>query len=282
VDLPRMEEGGLDAVLFGLYTVPFIEADGFGNILAAIDRVERAERDSNGRFELVRSGAGLRAARERGVRAGLLSLEGVQCLAGDVERLNTLLDRGVVSVSLAHFQANEACRPAAGMGRKDDEGLTGFGRDLVRYLGHRGAMVDLVHINRKGFFEAIYHATGPVLVSHTGVTGVHSHWRNIDDEQIEAVADRGGVVGVIFHRSFLGGSGLDALVRHVEHIIKVGGEGVAALGSDFDGGARPLRGFKDVTGLPAIRRALERGLTPRQVDGVMGDNAMTLLERALW
>ncbi|MFC1610154.1 dipeptidase [Myxococcota bacterium] len=281
LDLPRMEEGGLDAQLFGLVGVP-IEPDSFGTINEMIDRLERAERDAEGRFVLVRSAGELREARARGARAGMLSLEGAHALRGSIDRAAWLLQRGVISFGLAHLHANEACSPAYGLGKDRGQGLTEFGRELVAYLGHHGAMVDLAHINRKGFFEAVYHATGPIFVSHTGVCGVKRHSRNIDDEQIQAIADRGGVVGVIFSRGFLGGSDLGTLVRHVQHIIKVGGEEVAALGSDFDGWVVPPRGLKDVRGLPALRQALsDAGLTARQVDGVMGDNAMALFERAL-
>ena len=96
-----------------------------------------------------------------------------------------------------------------------------------------------------------------------------------------AIADRGGVMGVIFSRGFLGGSDVDAVIKHIRHIVDVGGEAAAALGSDFDGFVVPVRGLRDITGLPALREALSRaGLPARVVDGVMGDNALRMLEAA--
>ncbi|MBI3180305.1 MAG: membrane dipeptidase [Deltaproteobacteria bacterium] len=281
VDLPRMEAAGLDAQLFGLVALP-IEPDPFASVNAMIDRVEAAAAESRGGFRLVRSAGEVRAARAAGARAGLLSIEGVHPLRGDLSRVDALAARGVISFGLAHFHANEACRPARGLGRHDASGLTDFGRELVAHLGARHLLVDLTHVNRAGYFEALARAPGPVFVSHTGACGAHPHWRNLDDEQIRALAERGGIAGVIFARGFLGGKDLSAVVRHVQHLIKVGGESIAALGSDFDGFVVPVRGLRDVTGLPALREALARAaLSPRVIDGVMGDNALRFLEHAL-
>ncbi len=280
VDLPRMREASLDAQLFGLVSLP-VEGDPINTIHSLIDRVEAAALRSNGRFEIVRTVAELRAARARGAYAGLLSIEGVHPLGGRIERADALIDRGVISFGLAHFHANEACYPAVGIGMRSDAGLTHFGHQLVEHLETRNVLLDLTHINRVGFFDALEHFDGGVLVSHTGVEGAHRHWRNLDDEQVRAIADHGGVIGVIFSRGFLGGSGIDAVVRHIRHIVDVGGESVAALGSDFDGFVVPVRGLRDITGLPALRETLSRaGLQARVVDGVMGDNALRMIEEA--
>lgn len=280
VDLPRMRQAGLDAQLFGLVTLP-TEADPINTIHSLIDRVEAAVHQSDGGFEIVRTAAELRAARARGAHVGMLSIEGVHPLGGRIERADALIDRGVISFGLAHFHANEACYPAKGLGQRPTEGLTDFGHELVEHLERRRVLLDLTHINRVGFFDALEHFKGCVFVSHTGVAGAHRHWRNLDDEQVRAIADRGGVIGVIFSRGFLGGSGIDAVVRHIRHIVDVGGEAVAALGSDFDGFVVPVRGLRDVTGLPALREALSRdGLPARVVDGVMGENALQMLETA--
>ena len=278
VDLPRMAKGRLDVQLFGLVALP-IEGDPFGTINGMIDRLEVDAQRSEGRFQLARSWAEGAAAITTGARVGLLSIEGVHPLRGKLSRAQALLDRGVISFGLCHFHANEACRPAKGLGRDDRQGLSAFGRELVTYLGEQGAAVDLTHINRKGFDEAVAHARGPVLVSHTGVNGAHPHWRNLDDEQIRAVADSGGVIGIIFARNFLGGSDVSAVVRHLQHLIRIGGDQVASLGSDFDGFVVPPRGLGDVSRLDVLANALEdAGLPAKTVEGIMGDNAARFLQ----
>jgi membrane dipeptidase len=140
-------------------------------------------------------------------------------------------------------------------------------------------IVDLAHINRRGFFDALAIATKPAMVSHTGVAGAHAHWRNIDDEQLRAVADNGGCVGIIFAREYLGGVSLDAVVDHLVHVIDVAGEDVPALGSDFDGFVRPPEGLEDVGALPNLTvRLAARGVPPRVLEKILGGNVLRVLD----
>ena len=281
VDLPRLSEVGMDAQMFGLVALP-MEQDPLGTIHAMIDRLESAARGVEEEFRLLRAPKNFSEFLGRGGCVGLLSIEGVHPLRGKLERAAGLMARGVVSFGLAHFHANEACAPAFGLGADPERGLTPFGKDLVSYLGERGAMIDLAHINRRGFFEVLERAQGPVFVSHTGVSGAHASWRNIDDAQVRAVADRGGVVGVLFARGFVGGRDADAVARHLEHILNIGGEDHPALGSDFDGFVVPVRGLRDVSGLPALREVLRRrGHAQRVIDKIMGENAARFLGQAL-
>jgi membrane dipeptidase len=140
-------------------------------------------------------------------------------------------------------------------------------------------VVDLAHINRKGFFDVLAVSTAPPMVTHTGVSGVHPHWRNIDDEQIRAVADKGGCVGIIFAKRFLGGKSVEAVVDHLCHVIDVAGEDVPALGSDFDGFVIPPTGLEDVSCMPNLTVALSRrGVPVRVLEKLLGGNVLRVLE----
>jgi membrane dipeptidase len=110
------------------------------------------------------------------------------------------------------------------------------------------------------------------------VLGVHEHWRNIDDEQLRAVADNGGCVGVIFAKRFLGGAGIESVVDHILHIIDVAGEDVPALGSDFDGFVVPPRGLEDIAAMPNLTAALSaRGVGRDTLKKILGENALRVL-----
>jgi membrane dipeptidase len=151
----------------------------------------------------------------------------------------------LLRVTLMHLTDSPLGATSSPLGRSRGRGgLTATGRAMVEALSERRILVDLAHASRRTFFDALdtvdaIPAALPPLVSHTGVSGVHRSWRNLDDDQIRAIADRGGVIGIMYHRGFLGRParrvGADAVVRHLEHAIAVGGEEVAALGSDWDG-----------------------------------------------
>jgi len=122
----------------------------------------------------------------------------------------------------------------------------------------------------------------PPVVTHTGIAGVQPSWRNLDDEQIRAIADRGGVIGIMYHRGFLGRPpwkvGADAIVRHLEHAIAVGGEDIAALGSDWDGMIVTPRDMPTCLELPVlVDRMLTRGWKPDRIARVLGGNALRLV-----
>ncbi len=144
-----------------------------------------------------------------------------------------------------------------------------------------GVLVDLAHINKRGFMDACAAATRPPIVSHTGVLGAFDHWRNIDDEQLRAVADRGGVIGVIFCPRYVGGGGIDAVVRHMVHILDVAGEDAPALGSDWDGFIVPTRDLADPRGLPLLTDALlKTGVAERVVGKILRENVVRVLAEA--
>ena len=149
----------------------------------------------------------------------------------------------------------------------------------MRECGRTGVIVDLAHINRRGFFDVLELATLPVMVSHTGVLGVHQHWRNIDDEQLRAVARNGGCIGIIFARRYLGGASIESVVDHLLHVIDVAGEDVPALGSDFDGFVVPPDGLEDVAALPNLTVALSRrGVGTRVLEKILGGNVLRVLD----
>ena len=156
---------------------------------------------------------------------------------------------------------------------------------MIEALDERRILVDLAHASRRTFFDAlaVHDRTVPPVVTHTGVSGVHPSWRNLADDQIRAVADRGGVIGIMYHRGFLGRPsrrvGAEAIVRHLEHTIAVGGEEAAALGSDWDGLIVTPRDMPTCLELPVlVDRMLSRRWPEDRIRRVLGTNALRLIE----
>lgn len=278
VDLPRMRDGGQAAQVFGLVSFPWRRHGPAKVVHRQIDLVERSVARLADELALVRTPDELLAARRAGKRAAFLSIEGAHALEGELANAEAFARRGVRSLGLLHFSANDAGAPAYGRGADARQGLTDFGRALVDELDRLGVLVDLAHISRAGFMEAAARTNKPPIVSHTGVTGVQPHWRNIDDEQIRAVANKGGCIGVIFAPRYLGADGVTRVVEHLLHIAKVGGEDTPALGSDWDGLVTPPSDLRDPRDLPALTQALlDRDVSPGAIAKFLGKNVLRVL-----
>lgn len=279
VDLPRMIEGGVGAQFFGLVSIPFPTRGLAAVIDEQIDRLDAAVAQAPHRIHKARTGDDVRRAASSGAIAGLLGIEGGHALEGDIDKLDHFARRGVRYLGLCHFSANELCYPAYGRGRRDDDGLTRFGIEVVERAADLGVIVDLAHINKRGFLDACAHSKYPTIVSHTGVLGAFDHWRNIDDAQLRAIADKGGAVGVIFCPRYLGGDGIDPVVKHLRHIIDVCGEDAPALGSDWDGFIIPTNDLCDAARLPLLTDALlAAGFSETTIAKILRDNVLRVLD----
>lgn len=280
VDVPRMIEGGMGGQFFGLVSLP-LTAHARGPLRTIHEQIDTLDEAIARRPELLskaRTAAEVDACRRGGRTAALLGIEGAHALEGDLDNVDAFARRGVRYLGLLHFSANAAGYPAYGRGRSDSEGLTAWGRALVDRCEENGVLVDLAHVNRRGFFDACAQANKPPIVSHTGVAGAFAHWRNIDDDQLRAVARLGGCVGVMFCPDYVGGNGLGPVVRHLRHIVDVAGEDTPALGSDWDGFIVPTDRLRDPLGLPLLVDALlAEGLSERSVGKIVRGNVMRVL-----
>lgn len=279
VDLPRLQRGGVTAQVFGLVSAPW---GGRNALVGKLRRrgalIEAAA--EGGELIRARGAEDVRRAEREGRVAALIGVEGSHGLVAD--GLEPFLDeaerQGVVYHGPAHL-FDSGCAPSHIWHRGGARcALTEAGEALVEGLRRRSILLDLAHMPREPFFELCRAATGPLIVSHTGLAGVAPHWRNTDDEQVRAVAALGGVIGVIMTPRYLGRPGAAGVADHLEHLVAVGGEDVAALGSDFDGLVRPPRDMVDAAGLPRITEELvSRGMAERVIRKILGENALRLL-----
>ena len=195
-------------------------------------------------------------ARAEGKHAAFIGIQGGSALDAP-GALNRIPDRLVVRITLVHLYNSSLGVTSAPSVR--DGGLTPAGKDYVRELDARRIFVDLAHIHRRGFFDAVeaHDRSLPLIVTHTGVSGVHEHWRNLDDEQLRAIADTGGTVGIMYHTGFLGpgaeGKRASRVVDHIAHVVKTVGDDHVSLGSDWDGAITTAARHADVPRATATR-----------------------------
>jgi membrane dipeptidase len=231
---------------------------------------------------VVRDHAGYRAARADGRLACFMAVQGANAWSRPEDVART---PQVTRATLVHLTDSPLGATSSPLGRsRGRAGLTDLGRDYVTALNEARVLVDLAHISRRGLWDALdaHDPDLPPVVSHTGVCGVRPSWRNLDDDQIRAVAGRGGVIGIMFHRGFLGRPSwqvtADAVVAHLAHLVAVGGEDVAALGSDYDGMIVPPRELRTVLGLSVlVDHMLAAGFSEDRVGKVLGLNYLRLV-----
>ena len=279
-DFPRMREARISGALWSITTNPLRTADGRARALGRnIHAFKTICEEASQQVVLVRDCAGYRAARAADKHAVVLAIQGGNALDRDPDALSLLEDGSVSAVTLVHLTRSRLGASSAAL-RRDRSGLTNKGRAYIERLNALRVFVDLAHISRRGFFDAleVHDRSQPLLVSHTGVTAVCPSWRNVDDAQLRAVADTGGVVGVIFHGGYLGGSYFSGgtaarIVDHLAHIIDSVGEDHAALGSDWDGAIITPRDMPTCLELPRlVQLMLDRGFSPQRVQKVMSGN----------
>jgi membrane dipeptidase len=287
VDFPRVREACLSGAIWVITTNPARSPEGRAAAFAEnVRRLQGIFESVPDEFTVVRNAREYKAARAGGRHAAFLGIQGGNALDRDLDALDLIPDGLIVRITLVHLSSSRigvTSSPAAGARR--GEGLTGFGKDYVRRLDEKRILVDLAHINREGFFDAVaaHDRSLPLVVTHTGVTGVTPHWRNLDDEQLRSVADTGGTIGVMYQSSFLGdpywGGRSESVFRHVEHIVNTVGEDHASLGSDWDGAICPPRDLTSPLHLPRlVEHMLRRRWTPERIAKVMGGNWLRVVE----
>lgn len=285
-DYPRLREAGFSGVVYDIATNPFRPAAQRLRItLANLEAAQRRIAAWPSDLALVRDHAGYVAARASGKTSMMLSLQGGNAISADPSVLDGDVGDLLHRITLVHLTSSDLGGTNSPLGR--DTGITELGVEVVARCNQRRILVDLAHSGKKTFWDTLRtHASDiPPIVSHTGVEGVRKHWRNIDDDQIRAIADRGGVVGVMYQSSFLAPvlttCPRSAIVDHLEHVIAVSSEDHAAIGTDYDGMIWPPHDLQDVTMHPRlVQDMLDRGWTEQRIQKVLGLNYLRVFDSA--
>ncbi len=285
VDFPRAREAGLTGGTWVITTNPLRSTGSRPDVfLENVRRLQGIFESVPNDFQLVRNVAEYRAARAAGKHGAWIGIQGGNALDRDPDSLDLIPDDLVLRITLVHLSTSRLGVTSAPTWVRKGEGLTALGKEYVKRLNEKKIFVDLAHINREGFFDAVavHDRTQPLMVTHTGVKGVTEHWRNLDDEQLRAVAATGGTVGVMYQSSFLGepywGGRAEAVVRHLDHIVKTVGDDHVSLGSDWDGAICPPRDIATPLELPRlVELFLQHGWSAERIQKVLGGNFLRVV-----
>lgn len=284
-DFPRVREANLAGATWVITTNPLRDpSDRFDALLANLADIKTTFESVPDDFELVTTLSQYRAARARGRHAAFVGIQGGNALEAPQDSVERLPPGSLLRVTLVHLSSSCIGCTSSPLRAGPDSGLSRFGHELVSRLNDARILVDLAHISSAGFWDAVEaHAPHlPFVVTHTGVSGVHRHWRNLDDNQLRAVANSGGVVGVMFHSPFLGDPSWagrsERIADHLAHVVRVAGEDAAAIGSDFDGAITPPRDLSSVLELPRlVEHLLRRNFSEKVIQKILGGNFLRVL-----
>lgn len=307
LDLPRMHDGGFAGGFFALFVPsnpdqahvyqtlnppPYPPVDlntARKGIDEQIEVFEALVADvPNDGFRHCLTAADMNAALRDGAIGAVLHMEGCEAIGADLSGLDALYDRGLRSLGLVWSRDNVFGQgvPFAWPSTADHgDGITEAGKALVKACNQKRIMVDLSHMNLKGFWDIAKLSSAPLVATHSNVHALTPSSRNLTDDQLHAIGESKGMVGLNYAIDFLQNDGsmdrnipAERLIRHLEHMIKIAGEDSVGLGSDFDGATIPLF-LDDVAGLPHLVTAMEQaGFGKALIEKLCHKNWLRVLE----
>lgn len=259
--------------------------------IAMMSLLFRLERQSQGQLRVVLTADDIEDALRQDVLAAILHFEGAEAIDPDLQALDVFYRAGLRSLGPVWSRPNAFAQgvPFAFPSSADTgPGLTEAGRNLVRACNDLGIMLDLSHINERGFWDVADLSTAPLVATHSNVHALCPSARNLTDRQLQAIRESDGMVGLNFHVGFLREDGqpnkdtpLEVMVRHIDYLVEHLGIDRVGLGSDFDGATMPNE-LGDAAGLPRLVEALRaRGYDDASLRKLGHENWVRVL-RATW
>lgn len=210
----------------------------------------------------------------------MLGIENGLALEGRLENIAHFAKRGITYITLCHNGDNDICDSARG--NNTHNGVSAFGEKVIMEMNAKGIMVDLSHAAEKSFYDALDISDLPIVCSHSSCKALCNHPRNLTDEQMKALAQKGGVAHITLYGGFLRQQGdasiIDAM-EHLDHAIKVMGTEHVGLGTDFDGDGG-IKGLADSSELINFtRRLLRKRYSDEDIERIWGGNWLRIMQK---
>jgi membrane dipeptidase len=296
VDIPRLVEGGVDCQVFSHFVEPIYNPVAPARMLQVLG-YSLQEIEKSDKVALATKYSDI--VKNDGKRVSIVvGFEGGEALGQDLRILNVFHRLGLRRLTLTWNNRNaiaDGVRWQRGRG-----GLTEFGAEAVAECNRLGILIDVSHITDQGFWDTLAASKDPVIASHSNCRALCGSMRNLTDEMMKALAEKGGVIGVNYVPFFLTdidygklsagdeaerkkaeGVTVDRVVEHIDHMVEVIGDtDHTGLGSDFDGVPAIAKGLEDVSKLPNLTKALVgRGYSDKEIEKILGGNFLRVIKR---
>ena len=290
VDLHKMNEGRQDATIMVAYLPQPKIGETFSSLVdfdvpgpleyadLIFDKIEEITEANRKYISIARTPGDLYEDKRNGRKSIMLGIENGIALNGQLQNLQHFVQRGVVYITLCHNGDNDICDSARGCNTHG--GVSRFGEQVIREMNRLGIMVDMSHAAEKSFYDALEISSMPIVCSHSSSRALCDHPRNLTDDQMRALAAKGGVAQTTLYSGFLKKEGeatiIDA-IEHLEHAIKIMGIDHVGLGTDFDGDGG-VKGLADSSELINFtRQLLARRYSERDIQKIWGGNFLRVM-----
>lgn len=307
-DIPRLRKGGVGAIFMSVF-VDAKYVDGNHSANRALQMIDTVEHDIIDKYPKVFARAltaeDIEKAHRKGKIAALMGLEGGHAIEDSPRLLRDYYRLGIRYMTLTHFNTNNWADSSGDIdkpGIEHHNGLTPLGKDIVREMNRIGMMVDISHVADKTFFDALEVSQAPLIASHSACRAVTNVPRNMTDEMIKALAQKGGVIQINIYCPFISQKAADAeaaakanpsgakaepvratlddVVAHIDHVRQIAGIEAIGIGTDFDGIECAPVGLDDVSKFPNLTRALlMKGYSAADIKKIYGGNTLRLMRQ---
>jgi len=296
VDVKRLHKAGALAQFFAIFMLPDGEEERTGVVIpeddayidALIKVLENTIRENPTQLAMARNVSEMEMNHQAGKVSAFLTIEDGRSVDGKMEKLESYYDKGVRLLSLTWNFENCFGAPNSTNAEIMKKGLTPFGKDAVKRMEELGMLVDVSHLSDGGFYDVADILNVPFVASHSNCRELTNHPRNLTNEMIRILGNKGGVAGINFFARFLNDkqeqldSRIQDMILHMKHLMTYGGEDIIAIGSDFDG----ISGNQFEVGSPLQMELLfdamkKEGFTERQIDKFAYENAVRVMREVL-
>lgn len=253
----------------------------YNHVLQMADRIDKEQSD---KLKVVKTFSEVEQQIEKGCICAVKTVEEGGILNNRLDRLETLYKKGIRLMTLTWNYKNCLAYPNAGTQQMREKGLTKFGIEVVKKMNEMGMLIDVSHLSDGGFWDCMHYSSRPICASHSNARALCSHPRNLTDDMLKALGEKGGVAGLNFYPPFLkkeSSMTAELIAKHAIHLIDKGGEALPAIGSDLDGFTHTA--YKNeichVSDMLCLWDAMKKnGITERQLDRIMWQNAMRIMK----
>lgn len=284
VDLPRLMEANVTCQFFALYTEPIYKPlKATARVLEMMAKFYEEIENSEGKIKIVNDSRDIVNAKKEGMLAALMSMEGAEPIQHNPIIIRMFHKLGLRAISLTW---NERNMLADGVGESRAQSkLTELGLKTLEEIQKTRIILDVSHLSDSCFWDVIENFNRPIIASHSNARAICSHRRNLTDEQLKAIAEKGGVVGINFAPSFITNEGkatLDDVIKHINYIVNLVGINYVGLGSDFDGISSTPIGLEDISKLPNLTaKLLEYGYSKKDIKKFLGENFLRVIREVI-